>query len=485
MAASSATVTNGVPSTSEAVADSTLAAGVARAIVRDVISRGWPVGEVLGSQSELIERYGVSRAVFREAVRLVENQQVATMRRGPGGGLVVTEPTVDAIIDAAVLYLHRVNTSLDEVFEARIVLEQIAAELATVRLTAADAAGLRELGAEEAAGTLPDHRALHVRLASIAGNPALELFVDILNRVAFLYFRGGPSLSDATLGASQHAHARIIAAVLHGEADQARRRMGRHLEAESQYLQHRKLSRQFIPRSVALGGGVSNKRAEDIARAILQDVVADDLPPGHLLGSQSALNERYAGSRAVFREAVRLLEHHQIATMRRGPGGGLFVSAPSVRGVSDVAAVYLARRSISLADLVELRIQVELVLVELAVAPAGDGPDGHGDPVKELYAAVDREREVSVAAFADDGHDFHAVIAGLVGNRALELVALVLIRLMRLHQVEKVPDSARVRAAGEVTRIHAAIADAMAAGDGQLARHRMRRHLEVLGQHLR
>jgi len=81
--------------------DAKLAASVARRILGDVVDRGWPVGQVLGSQAELIERYGVSRAVFREAVRLVENQQVATMRRGPGGGLVVTEPTVDAIIDAA------------------------------------------------------------------------------------------------------------------------------------------------------------------------------------------------------------------------------------------------------------------------------------------------------------------------------------------------------------------------------------------------
>ncbi len=119
VATSSITATTVGISPCESVAESTLAAGVARAILRDVIDRGWPVGEVLGSQSELMERYGVSRAVFREAVRLVENQQVASMRRGPGGGLVVTEPTVDAIIDAAVLYLHRVNSRLDEVFEAR------------------------------------------------------------------------------------------------------------------------------------------------------------------------------------------------------------------------------------------------------------------------------------------------------------------------------------------------------------------------------
>jgi DNA-binding FadR family transcriptional regulator len=464
-------------STAPTESASTLAARVARRILADVVDRGWPVGEVLGSQTELIERYGVSRAVFREAVRLVENQQVATMRRGPGGGLVVTEPTVDAIIDAAVLYLHRANTRLQEVFEARIVLEVIAAELATERLTTDDATGLRALEEVEER----DHRALHARLAAITRNPALELFVDILNRVAFLYFRGdGSSLGQNTLWASREAHARIVEAVLDHDAEAASRRMRRHLEAESAFLQNRKLSRQFLPRSVALGGGVSNKRAEDVARAILQDVVADDLPPGTLLGSQTGLIERYGASRAVFREALRLLEHHQIAIMRRGPGGGLFVSAPSVRGVSDVVAVYLARRDISMADLSELRIRVELALVDLAIARA----DGTQSEV-ELRGALDHERELTVAEFADGGHDLHAVIAVQAGNRALELVLLVLIRLMRIHQVEEVSDGQREIAAFEVSRAHRAIADALATGDTELARRRLRRHLEAIGSYLR
>ena len=458
--------------------ESKLAASIARRILTDVVDRGWPVGEVLGSQTELIERYGVSRAVFREAVRLVENQEVAFMRRGPGGGLVVTEPTVDAIIDAAVLYLHRTNTRLTEVFEARIVLEVIAAELATERLTEA---GGTELRALEAAG-VRDHRALHSRLAALAGNPALELFVDILNRVAFLYFRDGSSLGEGTLSASRHAHARITEAVLDHDADAAGRRMRRHLEAESAFLQNRKLSRQFLPRSVALGGGVSNKRAEDVARAILQDVVADDLPPGTLLGSQASLIEKYGASRAVFREALRLLEHHQVATMRRGPGGGLFVSAPSVRGVSDVVGVYLARRDISMADLVELRIRVELAQVALAVDRAHDDSGG---AESELHSALEHEDKLSLDEFADGGHDLHAVIAGLARNRALELVSLVLIGLMRLHQVEDVSDEERAVAALEVSKAHGAIADAITTGDGELASRRMRRHLEAIGSYLR
>src|SRR3984893_16698345 len=102
------------------------AARVADRIVGDVIARGWPVGELLGSELELVVRYQASRAVFREAVRLVEHQQVARTRRGPGGGLVITEPTVDAVIDAVVLYLYRAEARLDEVFEARLVLGGIA-----------------------------------------------------------------------------------------------------------------------------------------------------------------------------------------------------------------------------------------------------------------------------------------------------------------------------------------------------------------------
>ncbi|HEV7792184.1 MAG TPA: GntR family transcriptional regulator, partial [Pseudonocardia sp.] len=53
-----------------------LAARVARQIEQDVLRTGWPVGEVLGSETELRERYQVSRAVLREAIRLVEHHQV-------------------------------------------------------------------------------------------------------------------------------------------------------------------------------------------------------------------------------------------------------------------------------------------------------------------------------------------------------------------------------------------------------------------------
>ena len=97
----------------------------------------------------------MSRAVFREAIRLVEHQQVARTRRGPGGGLVITEPTVGAVIDAVVLYLHRVDARLDEIFEARIILEEIACQLAAERTDEDDLAELRHFAEDKAARPRP------------------------------------------------------------------------------------------------------------------------------------------------------------------------------------------------------------------------------------------------------------------------------------------------------------------------------------------
>src|SRR5258708_6382099 len=144
------------------------AARVADRIVGDVIAKGWPVGELLGSEAELLERYQVSRAVFREAVRLLQHQQVARTRRGPGGGLVITEPTVDAVIDAVVLYLYRVEAPLDELFEARIVLEEIASDLAPGRLDEQDLTRLRAF-VHARGGRGPPHHAGGGRRRGAAG----------------------------------------------------------------------------------------------------------------------------------------------------------------------------------------------------------------------------------------------------------------------------------------------------------------------------
>jgi DNA-binding FadR family transcriptional regulator len=455
------------------------AAKVADLIIEDVMALGWPVGEVLGSETELLERYQVSRAVFREAVRLLEHQQVARTRRGPGGGLVITEPTVGAVIDAVVLYLHRVDARLDEIFEARIILEDLACQLAAERTDENDLAELRRFVKEVPVDRDGDPREFHAVVAVISRNAGLELFVDVFNRVAQLYSPDWQNLGGAVAKETTRAHRMISEALMAGDSGLARNRMRKHLQAEAEFFMRRRSTRQLLPDSVVLAQSEQGKGAEVVARNITQTIVAEGMQPGELVGTEPELIEQEGVSRALLREAVRLLEHHQIARMRRGPGGGLFVMAPSANAVTEVAAIYLARRGMKLAELAELRTGVEVAIADLAAERVDE------ESATGLQEALLREEGATDAERAESVHDLHAAVAAAAKNRVLSLVALVLIRLSRLHQIEQLAPKARKQIRAEVLRTHEGIARAVESGDREMARHRMRRHLEALGALMR
>jgi len=128
-----------------------------------------------------------------------------------------------------------------------------------------------------------------------------------------------------------------------------------------------------------------------------------------------------------------------------------------------------------LADLAELRSGIELAIVGLAA----DRIDADG--VALLQDALEREASSSAAERAEVIHDLHAAVAAAAGNRVLELVALVLIRLSRLNQIERLAARANAQIDAEVHRAHEGIAAAVEAGDHELARRRMKRHLDALG----
>ncbi len=435
------------------------------------MARGWPVGEVLGSELELLERYEVSRAVFREAVRLVEHKGVARMRRGPGGGLVVTAPTFESVLVAVAVYLFYVGAGVDEVFDARLALEEAVAEVAPSRLSEADVVELRELVAREQRREVHDLRELHAMLASFTKNPALEFFVDLLNRVSSLFLDDRSVLKGATLSAASHAHAAIAESVLAGDGGRARNRMRRHLQAEAEYVRKRARNRIVIP-----GPSDDEKSGQKVAFAIFEEIADADWPVGRLLGSEKELLERYEVSRAVLREAVRMLEYHQIARMRRGPGGGLFVAEPGVEATIEAVALYLHRIGIVPAQLFEVRAVLELAALDRCVEQL------RTEDVTELNQAMDAERDASSTELRDLAHGVHAVLAGASGNRVLELLTLVLLRLTRIQQGPKPRRKVDREAASEIAAVHQAIVDAVVDRDAELARVTMRRHLDVLSR---
>lgn len=87
---------------------------VAERIIAEIIEQGWHEGEVLGTERDFMDRYRVSRATFREAMRQVEWHGAAGMRRGAQGGLVVKAPPRDAIVFAFKTYFELTQVSRTE-----------------------------------------------------------------------------------------------------------------------------------------------------------------------------------------------------------------------------------------------------------------------------------------------------------------------------------------------------------------------------------
>jgi DNA-binding FadR family transcriptional regulator len=214
-----------------------LAEQTAAKIGLSIVEQGWPLGMVIGSEADLLAEYGVSRAVLREAVRLLEHDHVAHMRRGPGGGLVVAEPDADAVTRVASIYLRYRTVSPGQLFGARMALELAAVRSAAEHIDERGVARLREALDHETAGGEANANShyFHLVVAQLSGNPAIELFTDVVTALSATAYHGIAGLIDDTAAATQGGdagvHQGIAEAIIAGDVALAQHRTTRHLQA--------------------------------------------------------------------------------------------------------------------------------------------------------------------------------------------------------------------------------------------------------------
>jgi DNA-binding FadR family transcriptional regulator len=216
---------------------------LARNIAHEVALADWPVGRNLGSEAELMSRYGVGRSVLREAIRLLEHQSVASMRRGPSGGLIVSEPVLEGAAYATGIYLQSRHFQSTDLLATRQALELHIIDRCLLRMDPQAREKLNKVIAFEktldASASASNLQRFHATLALITGDPALYFFLDTLLRMSRFRTKFHQHRNQRALVVSAviKAHAAITRYLLQGDRERARRAMQCHLDALGNWIE--------------------------------------------------------------------------------------------------------------------------------------------------------------------------------------------------------------------------------------------------------
>jgi DNA-binding FadR family transcriptional regulator len=219
-----------------------------------------------------------------------------------------------------------------------------------------------------------------------------------------------------------------------------------------------------------------------IALEIRRHLARTGLRPGDRLGTEQGLANEFGVSRPTLREALRLLSSSHLVRASRGPGGGIFVaSTPNEgmsRSLSDSISTMLETQSVSLGELVEARIHLEVPLAGLAAAHATAAT------VLKLDAAIaDQEgKDPSSDGFRLADACFHRTIAMTAGNELLRAFASWTLDVLQPSLVATIGDAIDGDA---ILDQHRAILGAIRRGRPAAAERAMRRHLEYLRELVR
>jgi GntR family transcriptional repressor for pyruvate dehydrogenase complex len=211
-------------------------------MVQELVDRisagGIAPGDRIGSEQDMIQDFGVSRSVVREALRLLERDGIVRVKPGPSGGVFATRPGSQPLARSIDLYGAFHDVDLGNLVEARIELEVVTAGLAASRATDEDIRELERLetkwldysssvkSREEIAELNVD---FHRALTRAAHNPVFEAIVDALGGLLFEAALS-PEVPDPRVDSFAHSHDEILDAVRCRDSQRAGEAVRKHIE---------------------------------------------------------------------------------------------------------------------------------------------------------------------------------------------------------------------------------------------------------------
>jgi GntR family transcriptional repressor for pyruvate dehydrogenase complex len=196
-------------------------------------------GDHLPNEAGLVAQFGISRSTLREALRLLESEQLVEVKRGARGGALVTLPGPDALARPAALQLQVSGATMADIITARCGIEPLAVNL-LAKLHPTEA--LKELesivkqadsapeGSRQAELAVAD---FHRRVVELSGNVTLGLLAGMLFEITMRHTGipdDGSALTKVRIGSLIMAQRELLELIGTGDGQAAEAFWRAHLE---------------------------------------------------------------------------------------------------------------------------------------------------------------------------------------------------------------------------------------------------------------
>lgn len=210
---------------------------LARELRERILSGELVEGTALPAERELVKQTQMSRATVREALRILEVQNLVRVRAGRAGGAFVQRPTTKSMASSVSMLIRGQRIKLADLMETREALEPFCAELAARNRTDADLAVLDRANNDIAtpdndlAAFLQANLDWHVGVALAGHNELLIGFMMALSQAIYTATENASFVDESVRAVTVRAHKSITTAIRNGDADAAARRMRRHVHS--------------------------------------------------------------------------------------------------------------------------------------------------------------------------------------------------------------------------------------------------------------
>ena len=214
--------------------DGTLSARIVRQVRSALFAGRLTPGQALGTEATLAEHFGVSRTAIRDSLRSLAASGVIEIRVGLRGGIFVAEGNAERLAETLAIQLKLIGIDTEEILDAQIAIEVMAAGLAADNATLNDIVRLKaEVDAMDRLLKAPDEFTqasigFHASIVAVSRNRVLMAQFKALRHVLTpLYARGTtPAVAERAVA----SHRALVACIEARDPDAARNLLYRRLQ---------------------------------------------------------------------------------------------------------------------------------------------------------------------------------------------------------------------------------------------------------------